>query len=82
MKKIVKNKRPEREILVIIAYANSKSLVEPAHLHSLARSFTRPPDKSVTENYCLIFSIITYVVGTQKNRLNEKVFFKHPKHLF
>ena len=24
----------------------------------------------------------TYVVGTQKNRLNETFFFEHPKHMF
>ena len=33
----------------------------------------RPPDKCVLENYFLYSSSKTYVVGTQKNRLNEKV---------
>ena len=42
----------------------------------------RPPDKSVIENYFAYFSTKTYVVGTQKDRLNETVFFEHPKHLF
>ena len=34
----------------------------------------RPPDKSVQlKNYFSYFSTKTYVVGTQKNRLNETV---------
>ena len=33
--------------------------------------FNRPPDECVTENYFSYFSTKTYVVGTQKNRLNE-----------
>ena len=33
----------------------------------------RPPDKSAIENYVLYFLAKTYVVGTQKNRLNETV---------
>ena len=44
---------------------------------------SRPPDKNV---YFIIILIIsqpkTYVVGTQKNRLNETVFFQYPKHMF
>ena len=32
-----------------------------------------PPGKSVTENYDFYFSTKTYVVGTQKNRLDETV---------
>ena len=28
-----------------------------------------------------LISLKTYVVGTQKNCLNEAVFFKHPKHM-
>ena len=28
------------------------------------------------------FSAKTYVVGTQKNHLNETVLFEHPKHMF
>ena len=38
---------------------------------------TRPPDECVLEIYFLYFSSKTYVVGAQKNRLNE-----HPKHMF
>ena len=49
-----------------------------------------PPDKSVLENHFLYFSTKTYVVGTQKNHLNETVqepsqwdgSFEHPKHMF
>ena len=37
-------------------------------------SSNRPPDKSVTENYFPYFSTKTYVVGTQKNHLDETVF--------
>ena len=33
----------------------------------------RPPDKSVLESYFLYYSSKTYVVGIQKNRLNETV---------
>ena len=36
-------------------------------------TFFRAPDKSVLENYFLYFSSKTYVVGSQKNRLNEMV---------
>ena len=32
--------------------------------------------------YFYYFSTKTYVVGTQKNRLNETVLFEHPKHMF
>ena len=43
----------------------------------------RPPDKEcVLEKHFLHFSPKTYVVGTQKNRLNEMVIFEHPKHMF
>ena len=31
------------------------------------------PDKSVTENYCSYFSTKTYVVGTEKKRLDDTV---------
>ena len=34
------------------------------------------------ENYFSYFSTKTYIVGTQKNRLNEKVPHEHPKHMF
>ena len=33
----------------------------------------RPPDKCIQENYFSYYSTKTYVVGTQKNRLNETV---------
>ena len=33
--------------------------------------YNRPQDKCVTENYFSYFSTKTYVVGTQKNCLNE-----------
>ena len=33
----------------------------------------KPPDKRVIKNYFSYFSTKTYVVGTQKNRLNETV---------
>ena len=36
----------------------------------------RPPDKFLLENYFLYFSSKTYVVGTKKNRLNEKLMGK------
>ena len=36
----------------------------------------------VMENEFSYFSSKTYVVGTQKNRLNETVLFEHPKHMF
>ena len=37
--------------------------------------YIRPPDKSVYQkNYFSYFLTKTYVVGTQKNRLNETVF--------
>ena len=34
-----------------------------------------PPDKSVLLNYFVYFSTKTYVVSTQKNRLDETVLF-------
>ena len=36
------------------------------------------------QNYFSYFSTKTYVVGTQKNRLDETVLcsFEHPKHMF
>ena len=37
------------------------------------QSKNRPPDKSVPENYFSYFSTKTYIVGTQKNRLDETV---------
>ena len=41
-------------------------------------SYNRTPDKSVYwKKYFSYFSTKLYVVGTQKNRLNE-----HPKHMF
>ena len=36
----------------------------------------------VIENSFSYFSIKTYVVGTQKNRLEETVLFENPKHMF
>ena len=45
----------------------------------------RPPDKSVTGKLFSYFSTKTYVVGAQKNCLNETVLlgsFEHPKHMF
>ena len=36
-----------------------------------------PRQECETENYFSYFSTKTYVVGTQKNHLNE-----HPKHMF
>ena len=44
-------------------------------------SDVRPPDKSVFS----FLSTKTYVVGTQKNCLNETVlrgFFNHPKYMY
>ena len=38
-----------------------------------------PQIERVTENYFSYSSTITYVVGTQKNRLDH---FEHPKHMF
>ena len=35
----------------------------------------------VTDKYFSYFSTKTYVVGTQKNRLNETFFFEHPKQM-
>ena len=35
----------------------------------------------VTEKYFSYFSSKTYVVGTQKNRLNETGFYENPKHM-
>ena len=44
---------------------------------------SRPPDKEyVLENYFLHFSSKTYVVGTQKNHLNETVLLSTQKHMF
>ena len=39
----------------------------------------RPPDKL---SYFFYFSTKTYVLGTQKNRLNETVLLEHPKYMF
>ena len=38
-------------------------------------------NECVPKNYFSYFSSKTYVMGTQKNRLNETV-FEHPKHMF
>ena len=47
----------------------AKSSQQHSHSHRI-----RPPDKEcVTENYFSYFSTKTYVVGTQKNRLDETV---------
>ena len=46
-------------------------------------SGNRPLVKSAYKKYQFsYFSTKTYVVGTQKNRLNETVFFEHPKRMF
>ena len=36
----------------------------------------------ISENCFSYFSTKTYVVGTQKNHLNETFFFEHTKHMF
>ena len=41
----------------------------------------RPQDESAWL-ICFKFSTKLYVVGTQKNRLNETGSFEHPKHMF
>ena len=47
-----------------------------------AVSIPRPLVKSTYQKmYFSYFSTKTYVVGTQKNRLNETVLFEHPKHM-
>ena len=38
-----------------------------------AGNYLPPEKKSIPENYFSYFSTKTYVVGTQKNRLNETV---------
>ena len=38
--------------------------------------------EAVIPNYISYFSTLTYVVDTQKNRLDETVLFEHPKHMF
>ena len=43
----------------------------------------RSQDKNVyLKNVFLISEPKHYVVGTQKNRLNETVLLRHPKHMF
>ena len=43
----------------------------------------RPPNKCVkSRNYFSYFSTKTYVVGTQKNRLNETILLSSKKHMF
>ena len=59
-------------------YASSKGSGETAHLCRLILVFLfldniRPPDECVLEIYFLYFASKTYVVGAQKNRLNEMV---------
>ena len=42
----------------------------------------RPQIRVCTYELFSYFLSKTYVVGTQKNRLNETVLLKHPKHIF
>ena len=40
----------------------------------------RPPDKSAYQKIILLFLNQTFVVGTQKNRLDETALLSTPKH--
>ena len=61
------------------AYFEKKNSAENKKAYEITwhvKSFTkksRPSDKCVMENDLFYFSTNTYVVGTQKKRLNEKV---------
>ena len=52
-------------------------IYEPTQGHNQASRI-----ECVLENYFSYFSIKTYVVGTQKNCLNETVLLGTPKHMF
>ena len=64
--------------MLLVGFNMIKPLATPLKIHSavLGCMYTvvRPPDKSAyLKKYFLYFSSKTYVVGTQKNRLNETV---------
>ena len=52
-----------------------KEIICPEQINSIWKFYpvVRPSYKSVLKNYFPYFSSKTYVVGTQKNRLNEAV---------